>query len=266
MTGAKTSAFVCAALTALLALGAAHAEEGRTPALSTQGQLATGAAAGLESQARAALAAAFHRADQEAQASPRLSFTETVAEKGVTVSARFDPATPNRWTPITAAASAQERKSLEGIYSDTPDERDLFLHRIRSSLSGTGSLVSSHDGVSVFDFAMARTARPTGTLLDQVADLQSRIRVQLTVDAHTQTFTAMRFYAPAPFHATPIAKVDHVELNFTFGPSYAGGPTVVRRITTDVRYSIATAEAVVRDTVWFSDVAPRAGLALGAGP
>lgn len=215
--------------------------------------------------ARAALEAAFRRAETEAAAAPRLSFVETVAEKGVIVAARFDPAASPHWTPVRPARTPQERKSLADAYRDTPDERDLLLDRIKSSLSGPGELVSSRDGLAVFEFAMARTARPTGTLLDQVADLQSHIRVQLTVDQAAGAFTGMRFFAPAPFHATPVAKVERVELGFEFGPSYAGGPIVVRKVTTDVAYTIAGVRSAVRDAVWFSEVAPRPGRAARAG-
>ncbi|MBU6374236.1 MAG: hypothetical protein KJS97_16040 [Alphaproteobacteria bacterium] len=218
-----------------------------------------------EAQARAALDLAFRRATAEAHASPRLSFVETVAEKGVRVAARFDPVATRTWTPLAPPTSAQESKSLADTVRDTPDERDLLLDRIRASLSGAGTLVAERDGIATFDFAMAKTARPTGTLLDQVADLQSHIRVQLTVDEKTGTFTAMRFFAPQPFHATALAKVDHVDLAFTFGPSFVGGPTVVRQVATDVAYSIAGVACAVRDGVWFSDVAPRAGRAVRAG-
>ena len=116
--------------------------------------------------------------------------------------------------------------------------------------------------MATFEFPMAPTARPTGTLLDQIGDLQSHIRVQLIVDQHAGAFSSMRFFAPQAFHATPIARVDRIALSFTFGPSFDGGPIVVRRVDTDIAYSLAGSNRAVRDVVWFSEIAPRRGRAL----
>lgn len=209
--------------------------------------------------ARAALAAALSRADAEARAAPRMAFTETVAEKGVVVSGRFNPAEPAgaRWTPVgLVAASGQQQESYRGIVNDTPDERDLLLTRVRSTVAGPGDLVSEENGVAMFDFPMSPSAHPTNSPLDGALNLSSHIRVQLSVNEATQTLTGMRFYAPAAFAATPLARVDRIDLRFEFGDSFPGGPTIVRRVDTDAAYQIAGFSNTMRDTVWFGDVAP----------
>lgn len=222
-------------------------------------------AAADEARARAALQLAFARAQTEAKAAPRLAFVETVAEKGVQVAAQFDPARPAklRWAPLRAPKTAQERDSLEGIYKDTPDETDLLLHRVQGAVSGEGTLVADHAGIATFEFAMSPQARPTKTLLDKVGDLQSHIRVSITVDENRGVMTGMRFFAPKAFRITPIAEVNRVDLTFAFGASFDGGPEVVRRVDTDVAYRLAGAAKTVRDTVWFSEIQPRPGRALG---
>lgn len=220
-----------------------------------------GAAHADEPGARAALTAAFDRAEREAREAPRLAFTETVAEKGVVVAGRFDPSRPpgGQWTPVgVVTASAQQRDSYRGIVADTPNERDLFLDRIRASLGDGGRLVSESDGLAAFDFAMSPTARPTNSPLDGALNLAAHIRVELVVNESTQRLASMRFYAPQAFSATPLARVDRIDLRFTFGESYSGGPTVVRRIDTDAAYRVAGIAAGMRDTVWFGDVAPAA--------
>ena len=212
-----------------------------------------------EVSARAALNAALDRADKDARTAPRLSFTETVAEKGVVVTGRFTPGAPSggQWTPVGAvAASGQERDSYRGIVRDTPNERDLFLNRIRPSLGNSGRLVSEAGGEATFDFAMSPQAHPTHSPLDGALNLAAHVRVELTVNEATQLLTRMRFYAPAPFSATPLARVDHVNLGFSFGDSYFGGPLVVRRIDTDAGYHVAGFPALMRDTVWFNNVQP----------
>lgn len=212
-----------------------------------------------EAGARNALSAALNRADREAREAPRLAFTETVAEKGVVVAVRFNPGRPRdeQWMPVgVVTASNQQRESYRGIVADTPDERDLFLNRVRASLGDAGRLVSEGDGLAVFDFAMSPAAHPTNSPLDGALDLAANIRVELLVDERAQRLASMRFYAPRVFSATPLARVDHVDLRFTFGESYSGGPTVVRQIDTDAAYHLAGIARGMRDTVWFSAVAP----------
>lgn len=215
-------------------------------------------AAGDETSARAALETALVRAETEVKTAPRLAFTETVAEKGVTVAARFDPkAAPNRaWTLVSPSPplKGQTRKTYDGILADTPDERDLFLDRIRASLGDRGRYEGELDGVAAFDFALAPDARPTHSPLDGALNLAQHIRLKAWVDIAQGRFQAIRFYAPAAFSATPLAHVDHITLDFTFAPAFPAGPVVVARIDTDARYRIAGIVGIVRDTVWFSDV------------
>ncbi|HWA23939.1 MAG TPA: hypothetical protein VG735_16210 [Caulobacterales bacterium] len=212
-----------------------------------------------ETTARAALAAALTSAAREADTAPRMAFTETVSEKGVIVAGRFDPrlAPGHLWTPVgVVAKSGQEQESYRSIVHDTPDERDLLLGKIPATITGQGRLMSEANGVALFDFAMSPAAHPTNSPLDSALQLSNHIRVQLSVDEASQRLTGMRFYAPAPFSATPLARVDRVDLRFSFGASFPGGPTVVRQVDTDAHYRIVGVGNVMRDTVWFSDVVP----------
>jgi hypothetical protein len=211
-----------------------------------------------EAGARQALDRALQRATMEAQTSPRLSFTETVAEKGVTVSARFDPcrSPAQAWTPLQPALSAQEKATYRGIVHDTPDERDLLLARIPDTIAKPGTLVRESNGVATFDFALSPSARPTNSPLDAALSLAKHIRFELSVDESSQTLTGFRFYAPSVFAATPLAHVDHVDMRFDLGLSYADGPTIVRRIDTDAAYNVVGVAAKIVDTVWFKDVLP----------
>jgi hypothetical protein len=212
-----------------------------------------------EALARTALAAALASATQEADAAPRMAFTETVSEKGVVVAGRFDPrrAPGHLWSPIGAVAkTGQEQESYRAIVHDTPDERDLLLGRIPATIAGQGRLLSETNGVALFDFAMSPAARPTNSPLDSALRVSAHIRVQLSVDEASQRFTAMRFYAPSAFSATPLARVDRVDLRFSFSASFPGGPTIVRQVDTDAAYHIVGVASVMRDTVWFGDVAP----------
>jgi len=213
---------------------------------------------GDEAAARAALARALDAADRDARGPGRLAFTETVAEKGVRVSARFEPhgQREGKWRPLTPLTKGQERETYRSIVRDTPNESDLFLNRIRASLGDSGRLVSEQNGHATFDFAMDRRARPTHSPLDGALNLAEHIRIELKIDAHAGRLDAMRFYAPAPFSATPLARVERIDMKFTFGPSFPGGPVVVRQIDTDAAYRLAGLANIVRDTVWFSDIEP----------
>lgn len=212
-----------------------------------------------EPAARAALLRALASAEASTQAAPRLAFTETVAEKGVIVAGRFDPRRPPdaRWAPVgfsLESASRQARETYQGILQDTPNESDLLLTRIRASIAGPGTLASEQNGRATFNFSLSPGVRPTGSPLDGALNLAAHIRVQLVVDETSGEFVSMRFYAPTAFSATPLAHVDRIEIHVALGPSFAGGPLIVQRVDTDAAYSLLGVGAVVRDTVWFSDV------------
>jgi hypothetical protein len=211
-----------------------------------------------EAGAHAALNKALTRAVAETQSTPRLAFTETVAEKGVTVSARFNPALmkSRAWSPLSPLVTRQETTTYRGIVHDTPDERDLLLGRVARTIAGPGRLISETGGAAVFDFALSPQARPTNSMLDTALGLAQHIRVRLTVDEAKGAFAGMTFYAPGPFSATPLAHVSRLSLQFGFGESYPGGPIVVRRIDTDAGYDVVGVAKSVRDTIWFKDVAP----------
>ena len=212
-----------------------------------------------EADARAALRTALDRAECDARTSPRLSFTETVAEKGVKVAAHYHPvgATSGQWTPVgEVAPGGQERSSYREIIHDTPNERDLLLDRVRASLGDLGRLVSETADEAKFDFALSPQAHPTNSLLDGALHLSEHVRVELAINKIDPALTRMRFYAPTAFAATPLAHVDRLNLSFSFGPSYAGGPIVVRRINSDAAYRVTGFNNQMRDTVWFDDIAP----------
>src|SRR5262249_55985344 len=131
-----------------------------------------------EAGARTALGKALTRAIAENRSAPRLSFTETVSEKGVIVSARFNPALLKNkaWSPLTALTSNQETATYRGIVHDTPDERDLLLGRIPKTIAGAGRLISESAGEAVFDFALSPQAKPTNSVLDGALSLSQHIR------------------------------------------------------------------------------------------
>jgi hypothetical protein len=219
-----------------------------------------------EAGARSALAAALASAASEAQGAPRMAFTETIAEKGVVVSGRFDPSALRnaRWTPVGDVPPGQGQETYRNIVRNTADERDLLLAKIPGSITGAGRFISETGGIAVFDFAMSPDAHPTNSVLDGMLGLSNHVRVQLSVDVAAGRFSGMRFYAPRAFSAAPLVRVEAVNLVFSFGPSFAGGPNVVRRIDTDARYSIARVANHMQDTLWFKDIAPIQGTLLQA--